>query len=265
VSIWHIDELDLDAYLKRIGVTEPTLPALHTAHATTIPFENLDVFMGGVPKLDLPSIQAKMVHRGRGGYCYEQNLLYSAALERLGYEVTRIVARPRLNTPEIRPRTHMMLLVDHEGERLLTDVGWGGGGLLEPIPLRENMPVRQGTWTFRLMRDGYQWVLQTLSSGDWFELYAFTEDPQFPMDYVMANHYTASYPDSFFVGRPVLQTNSHDGRRALVGAELLHAGPEGTREKLTLTRDEILAATRDLFGIELTEEETARVRAAIPG
>jgi N-hydroxyarylamine O-acetyltransferase len=244
VSIWHIDELDLDAYLKRIGVTEPTLPALHTAHATTIPFENLDVFMGGVPKLDLPSIQAKMVHRGRGGYCYEQNLLYSAALERLGYEVTRIVARPRLNTPEIRPRTHMMLLVDHEGERLLTDVGWGGGGLLEPIPLRENMPVRQGTW---------------------FELYAFTEDPQFPMDYVMANHYTASYPDSFFVGRPVLQTNSHDGRRALVGAELLHAGPEGTREKLTLTRDEILAATRDLFGIELTEEETARVRAAIPG
>ncbi len=81
--------LDLDAYLRRIeyaGERAPsraTLDALHLAHATHIPFENLDILLGRPIRLDLASLQAKLVAGRRGGYCFEQNLLFAAALGRL--------------------------------------------------------------------------------------------------------------------------------------------------------------------------------------
>ena len=137
MSDWGTENLDLDAYLKRIGVTEPTLKSVHEGHVLSIPFENVDVQLGKVPALDLPSLQAKLVQRKRGGYCYEHNLLYAAALEQLGITVQRLLGRPMLGGPPISARTHMVLVANQDGEPYLTDVGWGGGCLLEPMPLHE--------------------------------------------------------------------------------------------------------------------------------
>src|SRR4051812_7385068 len=110
--------LDVDAYLQRIdyaGERRPTLAvldALHLAHATHIPFENLDVLLGKPPKLDLDSLQAKLVRGGRGGYCFEQNLLFAAALEAVGFRVTPLAARVRFGSTRVNSRTHMTLLVE---------------------------------------------------------------------------------------------------------------------------------------------------------
>jgi N-hydroxyarylamine O-acetyltransferase len=85
--------LDPDAYLSRIGYRGPlaadtaTLRALHLAHATHIPFENLDIQMGLPIRLDLDSLQDKLVRRRRGGYCFEQNSLLQAVLRSAGFEV----------------------------------------------------------------------------------------------------------------------------------------------------------------------------------
>ena len=63
----------LDAYLQRIrytGERNPTLAtlsALHEHHAAAIPFENLDVRLGRPIRLDLESLQAKLVAGRRGG------------------------------------------------------------------------------------------------------------------------------------------------------------------------------------------------------
>ena len=46
-------------------------------------------------RLDLASIESKLVHDLRGGYCFEQNLLFAAVLERLGFSVTLLAARVR--------------------------------------------------------------------------------------------------------------------------------------------------------------------------
>ena len=127
MSDWGIEDLDLDAYLHRIGVTEPTLKSVHEAHVLTIPFENLDVLLGKVPSLDLQSVQDKLVRRKRGGYCYEHNHLYAAALERLGITVERLLGRPMLGGPPVAARTHMVLVAYQDGAPYLTDVGWGGG------------------------------------------------------------------------------------------------------------------------------------------
>jgi N-hydroxyarylamine O-acetyltransferase len=258
VSDWGIEELDLDAYLERISVGEPTLRNVQRGHMANIPFENITVLLGEVPALDLPSLQAKMVQRRRGGYCYEHNALYAAALERLGIPVSRQAARSRLGGTAWRPRTYMMLVATVDGEQWLTDVGWGGGALLEPMPLQEGT-MRQGAWTFRLIREEEKWALQSATPEGWSDLYAFAIERNHPADYEMANYYTATWPRSPFVERLVVQSSEPEVRRALMGDELTVAGPEGVREKQTLSRDEVLATLRDQFGIELTDDELARL------
>ena len=63
--------IDLQAYLERIGLRQPvapnlqTLRAIITAHVATIPFENLDPFLGISPALDITSVQRKLVRRAR--------------------------------------------------------------------------------------------------------------------------------------------------------------------------------------------------------
>jgi N-hydroxyarylamine O-acetyltransferase len=129
---WDIDRLDLEAYLRRVGFagdtapTVQTLAALHRAHVAAVPFENVDIVLGRGVSVELDSVQAKLVDRGRGGYCYEHGLLFGAALERLGYTVDRLLAR--VGGEEQRPpraRTHMTLVVRADGVRWLADVGSG--------------------------------------------------------------------------------------------------------------------------------------------
>src|SRR5512143_1829284 len=73
---------DVAAYCRRIGYsgilapTIATLRALHQAHVGAIPFENVDVLLGRPILLDTASLQRKLIESGRGGYCFEQNLLF---------------------------------------------------------------------------------------------------------------------------------------------------------------------------------------------
>ena len=100
----------LNAYFERVGYAGSrtpsldTLVALHVAHATAIPFENLDILLGRAIRLDLQSLQRKLVADRRGGYCFEQNLLFGSVLEALGFDVTMLSARVRYGATVVRPR-----------------------------------------------------------------------------------------------------------------------------------------------------------------
>jgi N-hydroxyarylamine O-acetyltransferase len=129
------NRVDLVAYLARIDYAErldptvATLRNLHFAHATQIPFENLDILLGHPISLDLAALASKLVTARRGGYCFEQNTLFAAVLESLGFVVTRLAARVRFGSTAIRPRSHMLLSVAIDGVEWLADVGFGGEGL----------------------------------------------------------------------------------------------------------------------------------------
>src|SRR4051794_1820984 len=173
--------LDLDAYLARVGYagelrpTAAVLAALHRAHATHIPFENLDILLGRPIRLDLASLQAKLVHGGRGGDCFEQKALLAAGVGEIGFPVTRLAARVRYGATTVLPRTHMLLLVRCEGRTWLADVGFGAEGLLHPVPFRDGAVSEQFTWSYRVVQeDGGAWVLQSLHGDGWTDLYAFT-------------------------------------------------------------------------------------------
>ncbi len=268
---WDIDRLDLGGYLARTGyrgATDPTAAALrglHRAHATTIPFENLDILLGGTPRLDLDDLEDKLVRRQRGGYCYEHSLLFGAVLERLGYSVTRLAARVGA-LEQLRPRSHMLLMVrDQGGSRWLADVGFGAS-LLEPVRFEDGAVSRQDDWTFRVERAPADvWRLRSRlgSPADWSDLYTFTLEPQHHVDYVVANHFTATHPSSPFVGHPLAMRTEPTFRLILRDHELLRSRPDGDDDPRALSDDEVVHELTTTFGIALTPAEVASLRARI--
>lgn len=154
--------IDLEAYFRRIGYdadrtpTLDTLRAIQLRHAETIAFENLNPLMRWPVPLGLESLQQKLVRDRRGGYCFEQNLLLKHLLTALGFRVTGLAARVLWNEPDgaLRPRSHMLLLVELKGTPYLADVGFG---ILTPTaPLRLEPEIEQATphEPFRLLPAG---------------------------------------------------------------------------------------------------------------
>ncbi|MEU2790522.1 arylamine N-acetyltransferase [Streptomyces sp. NPDC007100] len=264
-TVWGGAQLDLDAYLARIGYEgerAPTLAALrelHARHAATFGFENLEIVLGRPVLLDLKSLQEKMVGRRRGGYCYEQNLLYAAALDRLGFAVSGLGARIRMGETKIRPVTHALLKVRLDDEDWITDVGFGGEALLEPVPLRDGVEARQGGWTFGLVREGTDgtWVLRSRHEDGWFDLYAFGPEARYPADYGVFNYYISTHPRSPFTGRMVVQQPGPDLRRTLIGTELTLTRADWSREVRQVPADEIPAVLAAEFGLVLDEQDAA--------
>jgi N-hydroxyarylamine O-acetyltransferase len=246
---------DIAAYLTRIGyagTVEPTLAVLaglHRAHATSIPFENLDILLGRPIRLDVQSLQAKLVAARRGGYCFEQNSLFAAALRQIGFRLTTLAARVRLGATGVTARSHMLLTVDLDGQAHLADVGFGGERLFEPLPLVPGRPVEQYGRVYKLREEGNALVLQLRSGDSWHDLYAFTLEPQFTVDYEVANHYTSTHPQSFFVQRPYVQRTALDASYRVFGGELtVHRGPDVTSRQIA-SDEEMLAVLGETFGL----------------
>jgi N-hydroxyarylamine O-acetyltransferase len=190
---------ELDAYLERIGLSgRPGIAEIHRAHATSIPFENLDPFRGRPVSLEPGDLQRKLVADRRGGYCFEHNLLLKAALEALGAEVEPILARVGDRGTE-RSRTHLLLRVQMGGEVWHADVGFGRGTLLEPIPFGPGEEHVQEGWRFRVIADGSEFVLRTVTDGEWVDGYTFVPEPVPLIDIETSNWYTATHPRSPFV------------------------------------------------------------------
>lgn len=200
------NDFDLDAYARRIGLAIPrsltleTLSAIHGAHTGAIAFENLDPWLGRTPALDAASLQHKLVSQGRGGFCYEHNLLLGAALRRVGFNVTDLAARVRWNIPPevLRPRTHMLLLVNVGTHRYLVDAGFGGHTVTAPLRLDRRVPQATPHGSFRLQREDGQYTLQALVREDWRTLYVFDLQPQTLGDFEMACWYLCNHPASVF-------------------------------------------------------------------
>lgn len=269
---WCGEELDLDAYLRRIGYTRPprpdaaTLAGLHRAHAHSIAFENADLMLGRPISLEIGDLQAKMVDRKRGGYCYEQNLLLAAALERIGFSVRGHAARVRVGGG-LRPATHMLLTVDLGDEgRMIADVGFGGGGPLEPIPLRDGAEARQGRWLFRLRHEGgVEWGLDNAAGMQWNDVHGFTDTPFYRSDYKIFSHYLSTHPRSPFRHRLFVQRSEDTVRHLLTGTTLTAQYPDATTTSRDLDPRDLSAVLRDVFGIELDRDEASALGRAAQG
>lgn len=154
--------MDLDAYFDRIGykgsprVDEDTLFAIHAAHLTSIPYENLDIQLGQTKPLSENSFASRIVDQRRGGWCYEMNGLLSCALRQIGFQIDRLGAAVfREFAGDDTIGNHMVLLVHLDGHTLVADVGLGDGPLY-PFPLEEHEWSENGfSFGLRRIEDEY--------------------------------------------------------------------------------------------------------------
>lgn len=152
----------LDAYLARIRMTRPAIPdleslsRLHRAHLMAFTWEALDAFMGWPSQLAPEAAFAKMVEGRRGGWCYEMNGLFGAALAALGFRATRLcggVEREKLGDMAIG--NHLTLRVDLD-RPYLAEVGVADA-IVEPVPMIAG-PISQRGFGFSITPVGEGWL-----------------------------------------------------------------------------------------------------------
>jgi N-hydroxyarylamine O-acetyltransferase len=253
--------IDLDAYFHRVGYVGKRMPTLDTLrelqlrHAEVVPFENLNPLLGWPVRLDSASLEQKLIRDGRGGYCYEQNLLFRHALEAMGFQVVGLAARVLLNVPDgaVRPKTHVLLLVEIAGQRYIADVGFGGQTPTAPLPLEPGVEQQTPHGPFRLLPAGDEFLLEA-DMGGWKRLYRFDLREQHMVDYEVANWYVSTYPESHFL-HALLAARPAPGRRyGLRDNELsIHTMGGPTEKRLISDSIELRGVLADLFRLTLPD------------
>ncbi len=258
-------ELDLAAYLARIGCQAPVaaspqgLKSLHLGHTTHIPFENLEIHLGRPMPLNLDALQELLIVKRRGGYCFQMNKLFSAVLGAIGFEHSLLQARVRLHGPDVSPASHQLLEVRIDGESWLADVGFGAGGLREPIPMRKDHEHEQAGARFRLADAGeLGMMLQRHDGAQWRDLYSFERKPCLPVDYEFANYYLSNAPESFFVQARMCMIYAEHGLTSLFNDTFRVHTRDGLHEQTLEDGPEYLAALEEHFGIVLGPGDSLR-------
>ena len=261
----HLGNLAL--YLQRLGFDAPPAPTLETLcqlqlrHTGAFPFENLNTLSGQPVLIDLPSIEQKVLHDGRGGYCYELNNLFLALLQTLGFDARGISGRVVMGQPEgaWTARTHRLSLVTLDGVRYITDVGFGG--MVPTAPLMLDTPAEQLTphepYRIEQHEDGY--TLRANVGGEWRAIYIFDLQRQEDIDYTLGNWYVSTHPDSPFAQRLMVARTGDGWRRTLNnGSFAIHRiGAESERREVTDV-DELIELLEREFGLHLPHQPGAR-------
>jgi N-hydroxyarylamine O-acetyltransferase len=256
--------IDLNAYFRRIGFAgdagpdRATLDALHQLHPAAIAFENLDPLLGTAVRLDAAALEDKLVRSARGGYCYEQNLLFMHVLKALGFGVRGLGARVLWGAPggAVTARAHMLLCVDLDGRRYIADVGFGGATPTAPLCLDSDGEQPTAHEPFRLVRAGDDFVLQAAIGGStgrsWQSLYRFDLQEQFQVDYEIANWYQCTCPRSYFTANLMAARPIPGARYALRNNELSVHRLDGATERRQLrTPAELRDTLAGTFGLTL--------------
>ena len=250
--------LDLDSYCGRIGYAGPRRPTLETLrelqrlHPLAIPFENLDTLSGKPVRLDLESLERKLVRSRRGGYCFEQNLLFKHVLGALSFDVFALAARVVWERPagEPRPRTHMVLLVTVGERRYVCDVGFGGLTATAPIELAPDVEQPTPHETFRIVQGPSEYAVEAQVRGEWKPLYRFDLQEQHEIDIDVLNHYVMSHAESPFHSRLIAARVVPDRRFALGNGDFrVHHSHGASEHKRIGDVAELRAVLEQTFGI----------------
>lgn len=264
----------IESYLARIGhtvappVDENGLFELHRSHAFSIPFENVSPFLGEPVSLELEALHEKLLRRGRGGYCFEQNGLFAWALSELRFDFQVLLARVQLQNPEPGPLTHQLGIATVKGKEYLCDVGFGGPSIRYPMPFETGRVEIQDSEAFRLTENadlGYG-LQQRQEDGTWMPLYWFRRQRVLPVDILMGNHFCATWEKSIFRGHLLCSLPFPGGKHTLMSRELKERREGSLKEaKKLATGEELVRELRERFRIELSAEEGRRLAERFAG
>ncbi|MGG5207875.1 arylamine N-acetyltransferase family protein [Chryseobacterium sp. MIQD13] len=260
-----MENQELDLYLERIGSGSleynigklELLKKLHRLHPENITFENMDSFTGKVPSLQAEDIFNKLVKLQRGGYCYEQNLLFKNVLESLGFSIKIHLARVVWGSKDGTgtARSHMLLTTDIDNVKYLVDVGFGSMTLTSPIVLKTDIEQETPNGLFRLINTDGFYRLEVLKD-EWLPIYKFTlEEAEFS-DLEMANWYIATGPGSVFIKFLMITRVDKEARYALFNNTLNVRRNDGRKESSEISGPDQLASTlKNYFNLHHLSDE----------
>jgi N-hydroxyarylamine O-acetyltransferase len=157
----------------------------------------------------------------------------------------------------------MLLVVRAGRSELLADVGFGGDGLIEPLPMDGDAHDQFGD-AYRVVEEGAERILQWRGADCWTDLYRFVPEPRPPVDFEVANHYTSTHPDSRFVRTLTAQLSSPTARHVL--RNLTYSVRRGSRiEEQAVASSEVPRLLRERFGIEVPDGARFRALLEAPG
>lgn len=248
--------VDLDAYCARIGYDGPrtptleTLQALQRLHPAAIPFEAIDVLLDRGISLAPGDVDAKLIHRRRGGYCFEHNSLFRRVLLAMGFEVEGLLGRVVWMAPPDAPRharTHMLLRVTLGGVRWLADVGFGVCVPTSPLRIDVSEPQPTAHEPFRIFPFGTGWLVQARLGERWTGTYEVFNDPMEMVDYEPGNWFTSTHPSSLFRQSLNVARATDDARYSLRDNRLTVRRPDGSMERNQLDPDALERVLAETF------------------
>ena len=262
------------------------LRSLQQHQLAHVPFENLSLHysLDKVLDLDPDALYEKIVTKGRGGYCMENNCFFATILRSIGYKVYSVGARVHEGDGAYTAWSHMVNIVRlGDGKRHVVDVGFGNNGPTKPLLLEHNheeesippanMRLVQDIVPPSTRADDRFWVYQHRISqtSDWESMYGFTETEFFPRDYEMMNFWTSQSRKSWFTYHIVcVQQIMSEESRDLIGTLIMNDGDIKRRHARTTeqlmsckTEDERVKALEAVFGIRLTKHEKKGIRKTV--
>lgn len=258
---------DLDAYLKRIEytgsreVTKETLSAVMLQHLKTVPFENLTVYHElEVPDLTVKGIFEKIVTNHRGGYCFEQNGLYSEALKALGFDAYCVPVRIHMNNPRALI-AHRGIVVNLEGRQLYTDVGFGGPAPITPLELDQgDIWQKSGNREYQVVKEANKVIINfrevlineagVRDYGPVIWLFSFQNVPTEPYDFIPANLFTSATPDAPFRRMHCISMLKEDGHISIDGRKFTIKKDGVITERELASVEDLQSTLKEYFGID---------------
>jgi len=249
---------EIRAYLDRIGFEgEPsndykTLSRLQECHLLTVPYENLDIMRSIPLSLEPRDIYEKIVIRGRGGYCFELNGLFTWLLRELKFDVTEYMARFLRDETEIPMRRHRVLRVVCDDGVYLCDVGVGGVIPRLPVKMELGVVNVQGAEQYKLEKEDFLGtVLYEYKHGEWRKLYSFTAEEQLNIDYVMPSFYCENHPESYFRTLDMVHIFTEEGRKVVADRELKIFGKSGVEIIVPESEEKYKELLEEHFGLKI--------------
>lgn len=177
------------AYLKAIGFSGKLqnnitcLDKIVRGHILKFPYETINVHASEYDltpekrsNLQFNALFNKLVRHQRGGRCVELNMLLQMMLTSFGFNVMPILPDTLYHAADLpieqRPK-HSAAIVFVQGKKFLVDAGFGGLGMLAPVPLQPGT-FHQFSEQFRITKSSeYEYEFSSLQKGAWTRLYGF--------------------------------------------------------------------------------------------
>jgi len=200
------------------------------------------------------------VEQGRGGYCFEQNILLLCALLSIGFDAVPLLCRVRYLKPahQLTAFTHLALRVTlPDGGRYLADVGFAGTNSVAPVRLGtdELQELPEGQFRVRCF-GGYNMLQRQLPGDELRDLYMFRgEDVATMPDLEQSNWFSCTFPESRFCSSFFVSRLIGDKKHHILNDQYVVRSCDGATDTTQVSDSAHLSQLlNDVFGLHIPAE-----------